>query len=822
MKLSEILSRFDNAGHEPDGFLAHCPAHNDSRASLKIALTDEGTVLLACRAGCSFDAVTAAAGLKPADLFNVTDDVGSVKVHGGQARPEVTGGTVAKLAVYLGEAERLLLTDDGQVALDYVARRFGIDRDTARTVGLGYDPGKGTLAFDYTGKTWRKVPRLVVPFRDFAGTAKGAQGRDLSGEDPMRWCSLTNPEGAEWSKLAVFDNGSGLDTWLVTEGPGDALTAVGAGYSAVAVRGAALKANARLVKTLAHGLAGKRVVVAGDNDRAGQDFAHGLASTLTAEGIEALVLMLPEEVEDLSAWYEADPASFAADLAAAERNAIPPSGAAPSPAPGSASDPDAYSLDDLGNARRLVDSFGGDLRFAPEFGFLVYSGGAWTIDRDDSVRSAAHAVIGSLRSEAEALMADGRTDAEKERGKKLLAHATKSSFSNRIDAMLKEARAVPGVHVSVDDLDRDPHLLAFANGVVDLRTGELRPHDPRLLITRRLGINYDPDAKAPRWERFLHEVFPDHPELPDYMRRLIGYGITGETREQCFAILWGRGANGKSVFTDTLAYTFGAISNTTPFSTFERKASGGGVPNDLAALKGSRLVFASEGEQGVPMAEATLKRVTGQDLITARFMRQEFFSFRPTFLILLATNFRPNFRGQDEGLWRRVKLIPWSRYFAPEERDPELIFKLREEAEGIAAWAVRGAVEWYAHGLQDPEPIVKATESYRSTSDALDGFFPGRFVRIDSDRPTLVCSEVYKAYAAWCDEEELQNRERWGRRAFYAAMEERGVFRVRRSDNTYFIGLVRAEPDPEPESVPLGEPVSEGAIDILPNPEDFT
>ena len=353
--------------------------------------------------------------------------------------------------------------------------------------------------------------------------------------------------------------------------------------------------------------------------------------------------------------------------------------------------------------------------------------------------------------------------------------------------MLRELQAVEGVPAVLGDFDRHPDLLAAANGVIDLRTGELIPHNPDLLLTRRLDFDYVPAAKAPRWEAFIREVFPREPQMPDYMRRLIGYGITGHTVDQCFAVLWGTGANGKSVLTDTLTEVFREFTVTTPFSTFEERPSGG-IPNDLAALKGARLVMASEGEAGKRMAEAVLKRVTGRDLIAARFMRKEFFEFRPTFLLMLATNNKPQFRGQDEGLWRRVKMLPFQRYFKPEERDTRLGQKLLDEREGIVAWAVRGAVEWYASGLGDPTSVKSATANYRDESDVLYGFMPGEYV--SDPEAQIDATALFRAFQEYADENNYRELKGWSSRAFYSALGERG-FPKRKTRGKWVIEGIR-------------------------------
>jgi putative DNA primase/helicase len=568
------------------------------------------------------------------------------------------------------------------------------------------------------------------------------------------------------------------------------------GYDAVAVRGAALAGSPELVEELARGLEGSQVIVAGDNDSAGKGFTKRLAAGLSKHGITVYVLNIPADGWDLTDWRNDNAEGFPAALHTAVKRAEPyneTKGLLVDAATG-ALVPDAttatravelitefserYGTSDVLSAHALVAFTGGTIKHAKGLGFYVWDGKVWH-QSETKVRQLIHFMGASLSVAASTIPDAG------EHTKKIASH-----FMNTrsIDALIRELKAVPAVQVSADEFDARPELLSFSNGTVDLRTGELRAHDKRDMLTASLPIEFDPDAKAPRWEAFLSEIMPGLPDMPAYLRRLCGYGITGSTSEQCFAVLHGSGANGKSVLTDTLTEVFGEITTTTAFSTFEDKGSGG-IPNDIAALRGARLVMASEGDSGRPMSEAVLKRVTGKDKVTARFMRQEFFTFAPTFLIMLATNHKPNFKGQDEGLWRRVKMIPFNRYFAPDERDYDLSDKLLAEAPGIVAWAVRGAVEWFANGLQDPAAVKNATKEFRETADGLQGFMPGVLEATGNEDDRILGNEAFSMYLDWCEAENLPQKERWRRTTFYRAMEERKVTRRKTAQGITLFGV---------------------------------
>ncbi|MFD7591736.1 phage/plasmid primase, P4 family [Kitasatospora sp. NPDC059812] len=795
MQFADILSRFREVTEESDGgYLAACPAHGDSRPSLRIWRGSNHKVRLTCRAGCLTGDVIGKAGLEWADLFDAEGDGATVPAE----RPTIVGtGRVAALASYLDRAIAWLHRSDspsGSRALDYILERFGVGDELAHDLELGADHGAETWDFPYRSAAYTRFPRIVVPLRGFDGVARAVQGRDLTGQCPLRWVSLSNPPGERWSSYGVFKGQGTFGTVIITEGPGDALSAVAVGYDAVAIRGASLVNSPELLDELAAGLRGSQVIVCGDNDTAGRGFMRKLAEGLDARGLSVLVLDVPHEGDDLTDWRARNPVAFPLALHSAVKSARPlvatvdAQDAADSAELAERTGADFVDREQGLEAARLlgqlVKKFGatnamnayglvawtdGRIKFAPGLGFYTWNGRTW--DRSEvRVRQEIHRMGAALALAGETTAAKGFLN------------------TTGIDAILTELRSVPEVYVKADEFDARPDLLSFKNGVVDLRAGKLRPHDKRDMLTVSLPLVYDAHAPAPRWEQFLSEIMPGMPTMPGYLRRLVGYGITGHVSEQCFCVLHGSGANGKSVLTDTLTEVFGPLVTTTPFATFEERRSGG-IPNDLAALRGSRLVMASEGESGKAMSESVLKNLTGKDKVTARFLRQEFFTFAPTFLILLATNHKPRFKGADEGLWRRVKMVPFNRYFAPHERDYGLSDALLAEAQGIAAWAVRGAVEWYAGGLEDPAPVRNATKEYREVSDELQGFCPGVVEITGADSDRFLGNELFSEYLTWCDAENLPLVERWRRTTFYRAMEERGATKRKTNTGITFFGV---------------------------------
>ena len=789
----DLLAKLDNVRPEGNSYLARCPAHPDDRPSLLLTLESSGRLLVYCRAGCKAHAVVDALGMKMADLFNMTAGPTTAVGKVGAKEPP-TAAHIVDATTYVEAANARYR---GSPAATYAEERFGIDGDLGYFLGLGFDDG--TITCTWTTAAYIRCSRLVVPFAGFDGVIRGWQSRALV-EDDAPWCGPKNPQGHAWSTIGVFDLDTDERNLLITEGPGDRLTAVAAGYSAVAIRGAALARNTDTLDQLVEHLVGRRVVLCGDNDEAGVDFNVTLGAHLAAAGHQVHTLAIPTG-SDLTEWREANPARFADELRRGLRAATRiDANTLPAP-PDLTDDDDPFDLDfhgddlprtDEGNAMRLMAITGGSARWTPEMGYMLYDDGKWSRDTHRQIDNAMAVACTFMVAAGLQMVAIGEDIDDDEliaSGERLVAWGRASQNSPRFGNAIKHAE--PKVALDFNLLDRHDHLLVVGNGVVDLRSGELLEHSPEHFMTHRIEADYDPEATAPRWQQFLLEVFDGNVPLIEFMQRLIGYGVTGSTREQCFAVLHGTGANGKSVFLNVLKEVLGEIVGVAAFSAFESKPTGASTA-DLASLRGRRLVFAQEGERSKPMAEAILKRATGGDPITARHLYRDEMTYLPKFLLLLASNYKPRFGGQDEGLWRRVKLIPFPRYFAPDQRDVYLSEALLTEAQGILAWIVEGAVEWYGNGLDDPLVIKQAAADYKSTSDDLAGFCD--FVVVLDEDTRIKGSVLYESYRDWCLREGVHP---WSARALNEAVVERmtGVVKVKRRDGVWMDGLRLATPD---------------------------
>src|SRR5690606_34014079 len=405
---------------------------------------------------------------------------------------------------------------------------------------------------------------------------------------------------------------------------------------------------------------------------------------------------------------------------------------------------EAFDQTDAGIAVRLRDYMargGGGVRYASGLGFLVWDGKVWAPGNEE--------VKAALIQMGAELIASGDDGARK--------LALKALTNRAIEDVIKVLPSVPGVPASAGDFDADPELLSVKNGTVNLRTGELRPHSPADMITRRLDVAYRPEAKAERWESFLTEIFPAHAELPAFMRRLVGYGVIGSTAGQCFVVLHGQGANGKGACLAVLISVFRGVTKSAEFSTFEQRTAVGQAAPELAALRGARLVTASETEKYSRLAEALVKQLTGRDPVTCRALYGNPFTYVPSFLLMVAGNYKPAILSQDLGVWRRVKLVPFEATFRGSKADTSLPATLRGEAEGILAWAVRGAMEWYSSGLQEPDSIATATQDYRESEDRLAEFLAARCVEEPDVRVAPMA--IRRAYAEWAEDAGLSRKE---------------------------------------------------------------
>jgi putative DNA primase/helicase len=444
----------------------------------------------------------------------------------------------------------------------------------------------------------------------------------------------------------------------------------------------------------------------------------------------------------------------------------------------------SFSLSDLGNAERLIHCYGADLRYCSNWGkWLLWNGKHWEIDETGG----SCAVQLAIKVVRDMLAESWEIEDKAERGE-MAEHAGKCHSRSRIENMVALAKNLPGVPVTPTQLDRHLELISVDNGTLDLRTGELRPHRRDDLITRAIAHPYDPGADCPRWISFLNEIMPDE-EVQRYIWKAAGYTLTGLVGEKVFMFLHGSGDNGKSVFVETLMAIFGDYARQTDSETLMAKQQGGGINNDVARLKEARFVAGSETEEGKRLNESLIKRLTGGDTITARYLYQESFEFTPQFKIWISGNHKPVIRGTDPAIWNRVALIPFGVTIPKERQNKLLKYQLiEEEGAGILAWLVDGCMAWRAEGLVKPEAVAGAVSAYKEESDIL-GAFLNECTYTDTQQ-ILRASHLYASYQAWCkrNNEFCRSQTKFGK-----AMAERGEPAQRDRNGWFYAGRALVE-----------------------------
>jgi len=396
----------------------------------------------------------------------------------------------------------------------------------------------------------------------------------------------------------------------------------------------------------------------------------------------------------------------------------------------------------LGNAERLLILFGHLFRFVIETGLWL----VWLHDRwfQDTGAVRMHLLAKATLKEMWA-HPDCHPDALAEYQKWI----KKSENEPVIQQMIALTRSDSKVTISAAQLDQHPDLLACTNGVIDLRTGELRPNRQEWYLTRNTGVDYDPAATFPPWDKFVNELIDNQQAIRDFLQLAIGYSLQGSCREEKLFILHGPGATGKSTLLEAISGALGEYHTTAAFTTFLKKdrISSGGPSEDIARLAGARFVTASEVDDGQRFAEATLKQLTGGDAVNARFLYQNSFTFRPQFKLWFAVNYLPYMATDDPAMWRRILRIPCDHRPAKLTTSLKSLFATPEAKAAILAWAVRGAVEWYRTGLVIPVEIEAANAEAREDMDPIAVFLNEECL-VDPDYVNGV-TELRQKYEVW-------------------------------------------------------------------------
>lgn len=716
------------------GWMVHCPSHDDRTPSLTLKEGESGKVLLKCHAGCSN--IEVISELRQLGLWPVRDSRNTPVFH----------------TTHLEKTKLPHIFETLQEVIQFLEKG---KKDSRATI-YHYSPTEsgvewGIVRLDFRdGKTFR-------PFH------RGKGGFLLL--DPPGLLTLFYVDRLDPS-LPVY----------VVEGEKCVLALESLGKQAVTSAHGAHSAQ----KSDWSPLSGKKVILWPDKDQSGIRYAETVREILQSLNPKPFIKTI--DVEKMVSLSEGqDAADWCAKGGTSEFLEALPIAHEPEHPNGSPEDDPHLHFTDLGNARRMVWDHGQNIRYVPVWKkWLFWNGTYWETDETGEIERRAKKTVLRIPLEARSWIEQLSFTANGEertkfgdRIKQVLSWSKKSESRDRIRAMIDLTQTEDGIPTLPDRLDSDPYLLGVKNGVIDLRTGNLRKARREDYITKTADVVYDPNARFPVFQSFLQRIQPD-PEIRKFLQRWFGYSLTGNTGEHCLVIFYGTGRNGKSTVVDTMLNILGGWARQADFRTFSLK-EGDGARNDLARLFRTRMVAATEGQDNTRLDEAVIKALTGGDRITARFLYSEFFEYSPTFKLILSTNHRPQIRGTDEGIWSRIRLVPFAVTIPEAERDKNLKDKLIAESSGILNWLIAGCLDWKRYGLEIPESVKAATGEYRESQDLVGRWIVER-CRIQPREKTFL-KTLYEDFCSWTEGEGIERTP--VKRKFSESLVEKGFEKIR-------------------------------------------
>lgn len=576
---------------------------------------------------------------------------------------------------------------------------------------------------------------------------------------------------------------------FIVEGWADALTIEEIGYHSIALNSVynvglfieKLEKNKDLLQE-------KIFICTGDNDDSGQTLNSKLKQGFKKLNVKFDTFIIPQ-TKDLNDWFVSNSkdlnvtiSKFLVDLDTKNlnKNSEPIGKDTPKNETGLI----YFNFSDVGNAERLFHSYGELIKFSYDRNkWYIWTGKRWGLDKTGTVDRMAKKVLRNLQEDVNQL--SDFDEYEKALKKQAKSFVIRSENDSRIKAMINQTKSQSGVAIKEDKLDKNIYTLNCNDGILDLKTGELNPHNKEALITKIAPVEYKKGAECPEWLKFLDRIFMGDSELIEYIQRTVGYSLTGDISQQCFYMLYGGGANGKSTFLNTIKHIMGDYSDSLKGSSLMTRKNDEGARGDLAKLKGARFVWASELNDGQTFDESLVKSLTGGDPIPVRFLYGEEFDLISQFKLWIGTNEKPNIKGSNHGIWRRVRLIPFE-YTIPDNEKNDLFFEevLLPEISGILNWAIEGCIKWQKYGITVPKKVKVAVDEYKNEMDILQNFIDDCCIIATDKRADT--KSLYSTYTEWCNStgEKVMTQTMFGKK-----MTDKGFKKGRTAYMRYYDGI---------------------------------